>query len=63
VNLSRSHVTGSNDAILCEDGRTTAVSLVETYHGPGDALGHLLVVPLGNDSLDVWISTTTGAGG
>jgi hypothetical protein len=53
---------GSYDAILCEGGRTTAVSLVGTHHGPGDALGHLLVVPLGNDSLGVWINTTTGAG-
>jgi hypothetical protein len=30
---------GSNDASLCEAGRTTAVSLVGTHHGPGDALG------------------------
>jgi hypothetical protein len=29
----------------------------------GTALGHLLVVPLGNASLGVWISKTAGAGG
>jgi hypothetical protein len=58
VTFLRSHVTGSNDAILCEAGQTTAASLVETHHGPGDALGHLLVVLLGNDSLGVRISTT-----
>jgi hypothetical protein len=40
-----------------------AVSLVGTHHGPGDALGHFLVVLLGNDSLGVWISMTTGTGG
>jgi hypothetical protein len=54
VTFLRSHVTSSNDVILNEAGRTTAVSLVGTHHGPGmrwdTALGHLLVVPLGNDS-------------
>jgi hypothetical protein len=58
----RSYVTGSNDAIISDAGRTTAVSLVEAHHGPGGAkvngCGHLLVVPLGNDSLEVWISMT-----
>jgi hypothetical protein len=49
----RSYVTGSNDAILSEVGRTTAVSLVGAHQGPGSALGHLLMVPLGNDSLGV----------
>jgi hypothetical protein len=39
------------------------LSLVGTHLGPGDALGHLLVVPLGNDSPGVRISMTTGAGG
>jgi hypothetical protein len=63
VTCLRSHVTGSNDAILNEVGRTTVVSLVGTHHGPGmrwdTALGHLLVVPLGNDSLGVWICMTS----
>jgi hypothetical protein len=45
VDLSRSHVTGSYDAILCEAGRTTAVYLVGTHHGPGDALGHSFGTP------------------
>jgi hypothetical protein len=35
VTFIRSHVTGSNDAILSEVGRTMAVSLVGTHHGPG----------------------------
>jgi hypothetical protein len=35
VTFLRSHVTGSNDAILSEVGRTMAVSLVGTHHGPG----------------------------
>jgi hypothetical protein len=43
--LSRSHVMGSNDAILCEAGRTTAVSLVGTHRGPGDVLGHSFGTP------------------
>jgi hypothetical protein len=30
-----SHVTGGNDAILGEVGRTTAVSSGGTHHGPG----------------------------
>jgi hypothetical protein len=55
----RSYVTGSNDAILHEVGRTTAVSLVGAHHGPRGALGHLLMVPLGNVSLGVWISMTS----
>jgi hypothetical protein len=63
VTFLRSHVTGSNDVILSEVGRTTAVSLVGTHHGQGmrwdTALGHLLVVPLGNDSLGVWICMTS----
>jgi hypothetical protein len=63
VTFLRSHVTGSNDAILSEVGRTTDVSLVGMHHGPGmrwdTALGHLLVVPLGNDSLGVWIYMTS----
>jgi hypothetical protein len=54
VTFVRSHITGSNDVILNEVGRTTAVSFGGTHHGPGmrwgTALGHLLVVPLGNDS-------------
>jgi hypothetical protein len=33
----RSYVTGSNDAILNEVGRTAAVSLVGARHGPGGA--------------------------
>jgi hypothetical protein len=53
VDLSRSHVMGSNDAMLCEAGRATAVSLVGMYHGPGDALGHHLMVSLSNDNLGV----------
>jgi hypothetical protein len=59
MNYLRSYVTGSNDAILNEVGRTTAMSLVGAHHGPGDGLGHLLVVPLGNVSLGVWISMTS----
>jgi hypothetical protein len=63
VTFLRSHVTGSNDAILSEVGRTMAVSLVGTHHGPGmrwdTALGHFLVVPLGNDSLGGWICMTS----
>jgi hypothetical protein len=63
VTFLRSHVTGSNDAILSEVGRTSAVSLVGTHHGPGmrwdTALGHLLMVPLGNGSLGVWIFMTS----
>jgi hypothetical protein len=63
VAFIRSHVTGSNDANLNEVGRTMAVFLVGSHHGPGmrwdTALGHLLVVPLGNDSLGVWICTTS----
>jgi hypothetical protein len=63
VNFLRSHVTGNDGAIFSEVGRTTAASLVETHHGPGmrwgTALGHLLMVPLGNNSLAVWICMTS----
>jgi hypothetical protein len=31
----RSYVTGCNDAILNEVGRTTVMSLVGLHHGPG----------------------------
>jgi hypothetical protein len=41
----RSYVTGSNDAILSEVGRTTAVSLVEAHHGPGGESGHSFGTP------------------
>jgi hypothetical protein len=41
----RSYVTGSNDAILSEDGRTTAVSLVGAHHGPEGASGHSFGTP------------------
>ena len=53
----RSHVTGGNDAILNEVGRTTAVSLVGTHHGPGmrwdTALGQIVVALPANASLGV----------
>jgi hypothetical protein len=39
VTYLRSYVTGSNDAILNEVGRTTAVSLVGVHHGLGGASG------------------------
>jgi hypothetical protein len=55
----RSYVTGSNDAILNEVGRITAVSLLGAHHGPGAGSGHLLVVPLSNVTLGVWISMTS----
>jgi hypothetical protein len=35
VTFLRSHVMGSSDVILNEVGRTMAVSLVGTHHGPG----------------------------
>jgi hypothetical protein len=58
----RSHVTDSNDAILNEGGRTTAVSLVGAHSDQGlrwgTDLGHLLVVLPGNVSLRVWIGMT-----
>jgi hypothetical protein len=38
VTFLRSHVTGSNDAILYEAGRSTAVSFVGTHHESGDEL-------------------------
>jgi hypothetical protein len=48
---------GSNDAILNDGGRTTAVSLVGAHPDQdlrwGTALGHLLVVLPGNVSLQV----------
>jgi hypothetical protein len=63
VTFLSSHVTGSNDVILNEVGRTTAVSVVGTHHGQGmrwdTALGQLLVVPLGNDSPEVWFCMTS----
>jgi hypothetical protein len=63
VTFFRSNVTGSNDVILNEVGRSTALSLVGTYYGPGmrwdTSLGQL-VVPLGKDSLGVWICMTNG---
>jgi hypothetical protein len=62
VTFLRSHVTGSNGAILSEVGRMRAVSLVGTHHGPGmcwdTALGHLVIL-LGNNSLGVWICMTS----
>jgi hypothetical protein len=39
------HVTGSNDAILSEGGRTTAVSSVGVHLRPGIALGHSFGTP------------------
>jgi hypothetical protein len=36
----RTYVTGGNDAILSEVGRTTAVSLVGAYQGPVVTSGH-----------------------
>jgi hypothetical protein len=54
-----SYVTGSNNVILNEVGRTVAVSLVGAHHGPGGELGHFLVVPLGNVSFRVCISMTS----
>jgi hypothetical protein len=58
----RPHVTDSNDAILNEGGRTTAVSLVGAHPDQGlcwgTALGHLLEVLPGNVSLQVWIGMT-----
>jgi hypothetical protein len=47
---------GSNDAILGEVGWTMV--MVGVHHGPEGVSGHLLVVPLSNDSLGVWISMT-----
>jgi hypothetical protein len=41
----RSYVTGSNDAILNEVDRTTAVSLVGAHHGPGGGSGHSVGTP------------------
>jgi hypothetical protein len=60
--LSRPYVTSSNNAILNEVGRTTAVSgggASQTRRCVDTALGHLLVVPLGNGSLGVCISMTS----
>jgi hypothetical protein len=61
----RPHITGSNDAILNEVGRTTAVSL---WGGGrfrdhelcrGTALGHLLVDTPGKVSFGVWVGMTS----
>jgi hypothetical protein len=41
----RTYVTGSNDAILNEVGRTMAVSLVGAHQRPGVALGHSFGTP------------------
>jgi hypothetical protein len=59
----RPHVTGSNDAILNDGGRSTAVSSVGAHPDQGlrrwgTALGHLLVVLPGNVSLQVWTGMT-----
>jgi hypothetical protein len=54
----RPYATGSNDAILNEVARIMAVSPVGAHHGTEGVLGHLLVVPLGNVSLRVWIGMT-----
>jgi hypothetical protein len=40
VTYLRSYVTGSNDTILNEVGRSMAVSLVEAHHGSGGASEH-----------------------
>jgi hypothetical protein len=40
VTYLRSYVTGSNDAILNQVGKTMAVFLVRAHHGPGGASGH-----------------------
>jgi hypothetical protein len=45
VTYLRPYVTGSNDAILCEVGRTTAVSLVGAHHGPEGVSGHSFGTP------------------
>jgi hypothetical protein len=58
VTYLRSYVTDSNHSTLNEVGQTMDVSLVRAHHRPGGALGHLPVVLLGNDSLEVWISMT-----
>jgi hypothetical protein len=62
VTQLRPHVTGSNDAILSEAGRTTAVSSVGAHLDQGlrwgTALGHLLVVLPGTVSLGVWTGMT-----
>jgi hypothetical protein len=47
VTYLRSYVTGSNDVILTEAGRTTAVSLVRAHHGPGGASEHSFGTPRG----------------
>jgi hypothetical protein len=58
----RPNVTGGNDAIINEGGRTTAVSSVGAHLDQGlrwdTALGHLLVVLPGNVSLGVSIGMT-----
>jgi hypothetical protein len=45
VTYLRSYVTGSNDAILSEVGRTTVVSLVGAHRVPGGASGHSFGTP------------------
>jgi hypothetical protein len=42
----RTYVTGSNDSILNEVGRTTAASLVGAIQRPGVASGHSFGTPL-----------------
>jgi hypothetical protein len=58
ISFIRSHVMGSNDDILCEAGRTTAVSLVGTRHGPGDALGQIWDI----SSWSLWATTVSVSG-
>jgi hypothetical protein len=41
----RSYISGSNDTILNEVGRTTAVSLVGVHHGPEGTSGHTFGTP------------------
>jgi hypothetical protein len=66
VTSLRLYVTGINDAILNEVGRTTAVYLegriMDQEVRRDTALGHLLVVPLGNAGFGVWISMTSLGG-
>jgi hypothetical protein len=45
VTYLRSYVTGSNDAIIGEVGRTMAVSLVGVHHGPEGVSGHSFGTP------------------
>jgi hypothetical protein len=41
----KSYVIDSNDAILNEVGRTTAVSLMGVHHGPEGVSGHIFGTP------------------